>query len=553
MKTNNILDSIERIYIKTKDSKLQKSFFDEIEKDLKFLQFYTDLSAHQAVLFAVAIVLSYDENNLESVMKHLGLEHINILRYQKDIRELHLKRYLLRPMNFRARSRNRYNINDKVLERLSNDQSIANIHIKDTYTFASFLEQVWSLGNSHESEELNNVEFRLSFYNLLEIGEDLPFIKAIKEHELSEFENFLLFCSIWQALLKGDNQYHTQLTDIVEKFEKNDSDRIQLIQDFNADKSMLTQKEWLVTQVQFFENSVSIKLGTPIIEMLKETEDIIIHDVSDKDKSIIPFDSIADKSLYYNAYEEEEIHRLESVLENKSFLSLQERLKERNMPLGINILLYGSPGTGKTESVYQLARKTKRQIFKVDIAAMRSKWFGESQKLVRNIFHEYYKFKEKQDQCPILLLNEADGIISRRMGLESSNIQDTQNQIQNILLEELEDFEGILIATTNLQENIDNAFERRFLFKIKFDTPEAAIAAKIWIDKIPLLSQAEALNLADNYAFSGGEIENIARKCEIENLVLGKEINFDVIQDFCNTERWNKEISSKPIGFRKIG
>lgn len=549
MKTNNILDSIEHIYIKAKDSKLQQSFFVEIEEDLKLLQSYTDLTAHQAVLFAVAIVLSYDDNRIGSVIEYLGLVQINILRHQDDIRELYFRRYIQRSTSYESRSNSRYSISDEVLEKLSRNESIANMYIKDNYTFVDFLESLWTLTNNSESKN----EFDIFYKNLLHIGEDIPFLKAIKAKDLPRFDSFLLLCSIWQTLRKGNNKYQTELTRIVDMYEKSRSEKIKLIQDFNADKTILTQNEWLVPKAEFFENAVYIKLGTPIIDLLKETEDIIIHDVSDEDKNIILFDKLVDKSLYYNAYEEEEIHRLESVLENESFLNLQERLKERNMPIGINILLYGDPGTGKTESVYQLARKTKRQIFKVDISAMRSKWFGESQKLVKKIFQEYYKFKKKQDQCPILLLNEADGIISRRMSLDSSNIQDTQNQIQNILLEKMEDFEGILIATTNLQENIDNAFERRFLFKIKFDTPEAAIAAKIWKDKIPLLSQAEALNLADNYAFSGGEIENIARKCEVENLILGKEINFNVIQDFCNTERWNKEISAKPIGFRKIG
>ena len=131
----------------------------------------------------------------------------------------------------------------------------------------------------------------------------------------------------------------------------------------------------------------------------------------------------------------------------------------------------------------------------------------------------------------------------------SSNVSDTENAIQNVLLEELESFDGILFATSNLVNNLDPAFERRFLFKIKFDKPSTDNSAKIWRNKLPTITEEEALYLADNYVFSGGEMANIARKCIMEEVVLGNKLTFEKIITFCNSEKWEKNTITTKIGF----
>lgn len=174
-------------------------------------------------------------------------------------------------------------------------------------------------------------------------------------------------------------------------------------------------------------------------------------------------------------------------------------------------------------------------------------WFGESQKLVKKIFTDYYEFKKTEKICPILLFNEADAIIGKRKTAGSSDVADTENAIQNILLEELENFDGILFATSNLIKNIDSAFERRFLFKVKFDAPNQQNATKIWQSKLPILSERQAEFLAKNFSFSGGEMQNIARKCILEEVISGQKATFEHILQFCENEKWSE--SKMKIGF----
>ena len=175
-------------------------------------------------------------------------------------------------------------------------------------------------------------------------------------------------------------------------------------------------------------------------------------------------------------------------------------------------------------------------------------WFGESQKLVKKIFTQYEEMKRTEELCPILLFNEADAVIGKRKSAGSSNVADTENAIQNIILEEMEKFDGILFATTNLVDNMDAAFERRFLFKVKFGQPSRENAAKIWREKLPVLTQKESLKLSQTYDFSGGEMENITRKFTMQELLTEEKLTFNSIEKLCSLEKWSGETTGK-IGF----
>ena len=176
-------------------------------------------------------------------------------------------------------------------------------------------------------------------------------------------------------------------------------------------------------------------------------------------------------------------------------------------------------------------------------------WYGESQKLVKKIFTDYYEAKDKEKRCPILLFNEADAIIGKRKVGGNASTSETENAIQNILLEELENFKGILFATSNLVMNLDTAFERRFLFKVKYAKPNLQNATAIWKIKLPNLTKEQALELAINYPFSGGEIDNIVRKCIMENVLHGEQPSLKTILSFCNQEKWESSTMGNKIGF----
>ena len=106
-----------------------------------------------------------------------------------------------------------------------------------------------------------------------------------------------------------------------------------------------------------------------------------------------------------------------------------------------------------------------------------------------------------------------------------------------------------MIATTNLQENLDKAFERRFLYKIKFEKPTVEARALIWQSMIPELSEMEVQTLASKYEFSGGQIENIARHYVIDNILHDAEGDvLAMLTSHCDNERLDDNKPHK-IGF----
>jgi SpoVK/Ycf46/Vps4 family AAA+-type ATPase len=133
-----------------------------------------------------------------------------------------------------------------------------------------------------------------------------------------------------------------------------------------------------------------------------------------------------------------------------------------------------------------------------------------------------------------------------------SSAQKAENNIQNIILEELENFDGIFIATTNLLKNIDSAFDRRFLFKVLFTKPTLEVRSKIWQDKFSELNREECLELAAGYELTGGQIDNVYRKSQISALVNGTRVSVQSVKEYCEQERNTRaEGRTGKIGFLK--
>ena len=266
------------------------------------------------------------------------------------------------------------------------------------------------------------------------------------------------------------------------------------------------------------------------------------QDTADKDDGAKDekTEGIVEKKLFYNSTEQVQIDRLTNLLSEEKYSEIKMRIKKSGMRMAFTCLFYGAPGTGKTETVMQLARKTGRKVITVNLSTLKSMWVGESEKNIQKVFDEYKATVEKSEMTPILLFNEADGIFGKRYKRVDSEAEQSANTIQNIILQNMEQLDGILIATTNLTENLDNAFERRFLYKIEFNRPSLDVRKKIWQSMMPELSVVDCNLLARKYSFSGGQMENIARKAFIDSLLYDNPVNVDMVTRLCDEENINK-------------
>ena len=264
---------------------------------------------------------------------------------------------------------------------------------------------------------------------------------------------------------------------------------------------------------------------------------------------MIKSEEIVPKKLFYGEKINTKIAELGKLLDDERYNQIRTRMKDTGFRCGFTCLFYGQPGTGKTETVLQLARQTGRDILQVNISQIKSMWVGESEKNIKHVF-DNYRTKVKESQLtPILLFNEADAIIGKRQEGAERAVDKMENSIQNIILQEMETLDGILIATTNLVQNMDKAFERRFLYKIKFEKPTVEARMNMWREMIPKLNEEQSRALATKYDFSGGQIENIARHYTIGNILHGDSDDLVAeLAEYCDSERLESK-ENRRIGF----
>ncbi len=228
-------------------------------------------------------------------------------------------------------------------------------------------------------------------------------------------------------------------------------------------------------------------------------------------------------------------------------------IKDKKSGIDARIIFYGAAGTGKTMTAYSLAKSLKRQVLAFDCSKILSMYVGESEKNVRKIFDTFYELSEKTKTEPILLLNEADQFLGARSSGTITGADQMHNQMQNIFLEQIENFRGMLIATTNLLENIDKAFSRRFNYKIEFKKPDQIQRLQLWELMLPTDAPYEKkfdIKELSSYSLTGGQINLIVKNTAYKVAVRKKPL-FS-IQDFIDEIKREKDAnfdSEKSMGF----
>ncbi len=235
------------------------------------------------------------------------------------------------------------------------------------------------------------------------------------------------------------------------------------------------------------------------------------------------------------------------------------RLKEwgvrsKSRSIDARIIFYGPPGTGKTMTALSLAKSMKRQVLSFDCSKILSMYVGESEKNVRKVFSTFKELAQKSKSEPVLLLNEADQFLSSRSTGPGSSADKMHNQMQNIFLEQIEQFEGVLIATTNLLENLDSAFSRRFNHKIAFKKPNRDQRVELWKKMLPKNAPyAEDFDLEKlaEFGLTGGQINLIVKNTSYRVAVKEKPLftTEDFIEEIKKERNGSFDNEEKPMGF----
>ncbi|WP_299843939.1 ATP-binding protein [uncultured Roseovarius sp.] len=182
---------------------------------------------------------------------------------------------------------------------------------------------------------------------------------------------------------------------------------------------------------------------------------------------------------------------------------------------GYRSLFHGPPGTGKTLTATLLGQRTDRDVYRVDLSMVVSKWIGETEKNLAQIFDQ------AEGQNWILFFDEADALFGKRTEVSQSHDR-YANQEVSYILQRIEDFDGVIILASNFKSNIDSAFARRFQSMIRFELPRPPERLRLWKAAFPdrslLATDVDLEELAKGFELSGGAIVNAARYAYLARL-----------------------------------
>ena len=270
-------------------------------------------------------------------------------------------------------------------------------------------------------------------------------------------------------------------------------------------------------------------------EVFRGRETVIDYSQLAETGSFLTQDEIQRKELYFPEEDLEAMGRLRKALRPGHYERIVSSLAAKGLRTSISAILAGPPGTGKTELARQVALETGRSLFIVDAAKLYGALWGDSEKNFRKLFQTYRYVCAVTRNAPILFMDEAEGILAGRGSVERS-IDRSQNIIQNIILEELNTLPGILIATTNLLENLDDAMARRFMLKLQFHLPDQPTRTRLWKDRFPGLSEEEAGTLATSFEISGGLIDNIAMMATVDSVIEDRPVTLGSLVSYCRSQ-----------------
>ena len=546
-----ILESIGIIYEKSNECKLEDSFFPKIDNELSFLSEYFRTTKSQSFFISLVFALNYkgDTVDLNDLIEYLDCNPMKILAYHDDFKILHTSGIFEKERMFQKHklpgSTDQYTINEKITEAIMNNEPMPEIIEPKITDVFELLEKIYNLGEQRNTTEITTRELLEQASELIAAHLDFPLIKRIMQFKLSMSDVILYLYLIWKTIV---GRRSVSISIALEGIFDNVTVRVNYMQKILSNDNELIKNNLIKIIETHFFNDTEMKLTDYSKDLLKECE-INLFQIKVKTDNVISPNDIPYRELIFSKSEMEQLFLLKDLMKEEQFKEIQNRLSEKKLSKGVTALLHGAPGTGKTEIIKQIAKETNRELMKVDISETKSMWFGKSEKIIKAVFTDYAEFAKECVRTPILFFNEADAIISKRGEVDNSNTRQTENAIQNILLEELENFEGILIATTNLVSNLDTAFERRFLFKIKFQKPDVSIRTRIWQLKMPLLTLEESILLAEKFDFSGGQIDNILRKKEIHEIIHGEKVSLTKLISFCSEETLLN--NTVKIGFTK--
>ena len=548
------LEAFEQIIDISENCQMEEKYLKEMQPYLKVVADKQEITENQAMILLLICNFSAYGNyaDMVDICRHIDIKIVSMLKYVPDFDAL-VERHFI---NKFAGNPIRYDLTVNSFKAITENKKVVNksYRVTNSYYFFRQFYQFW------DQMIDGNIPYEMFVKEIRKLFSDNQHIKFCKELvKLTVEEEYSIVLTLMCAHFvyrQNDNISAEILNSVYNPNDENLHETLNRDLD-DGDYYLIANKFIQYSCDSGFKDKTNFELTKRTKKiLLSEFKSLMEKEADDSTTDIISAKSIKHKELFYEDATKKRVDELAGLISEKNYKNIIKRLKERKMRSGFAIMFYGSPGTGKTETALQLARETGRDILQVNISEIKSMWVGESEKNIKAIFDRYNELVNESKLAPILLFNEADALINKRYtGGDQRAVEKMENACQNILLQGIEDLGknsdgkgAILIATTNLETNFDKAFERRFLYKLKFDKPGVRTRFQIWKSMISDLTDEVAQALAEKFDFSGGQIENISRRYSIESILYGQpEDILKKLTEFCNDEKFEKE--TRKIGF----